>query len=209
MAYNCRRQSPNDAYVRFGSYTGNDKPAQPAQYQSMQQQPDMMQQGLSSVPQIDMMQPQMAPPNMENRFANAPPPNALPHMSRMAPVEVPTRVLKFQSHELNELLNNPKHHYTREGKPTKVVVKVYTDWCGPCKTLAPKFDDLSMQPENSDILFVSIDGEKIGPELAQQIAVSAVPVIFTFHCGRKLNMVPGPDIDRIRAAVQELAMYNK
>lgn len=208
MAYNSRRQSPADVYVRFSSYTGNDKPAQ-AQYQNIPQQPDMVQQGLSSVPQIDMMQSQAAPPMMDNRFANAPPPNSMPHMARMAPPEMPTRVLKFQSGELYELLNNPKHHYTREGKPTKVVVKVYTDWCGPCKTLAPKFDELSIQPENCDILFVSIDGEKIGPELAQQIAVSAVPVTFTFHCGRKLNMVPGPNIDAIRAAVQELASYNK
>lgn len=204
MAYNARRTSPHDAYVRFNSYTGTERPASSA-YQNMQQQPDVKQQGISSVPMgmgMDMMN--APPPISDNRFANTPPPNMNP-----VPVQMPTRVIPFRSEELFELLHNPKHHYTREGKPTKVVVKVYTDWCGPCRTLAPKFDEMSIQPENSDILFVSIDGEKISSDLNQYIAVSAVPVIFTFYCGRKLNMIPGADVEKIRGAIQELAMYHK
>lgn len=208
MAYNSRRQSPNQAYVRFNCYNGSDKIA-PSGYGNMPQQPDQARQGLSSVPQIDMMQPNAAPQLGDNRFANAPPPNAMPHMQNMSQAQLPTRVLEFKSQELYELLANPKHHYTKEGKPTKVCVKVYTDWCGPCRTLAPKFDEMSLQPENQDILFVSIDGEKLSQEISQHIAVSAVPVIFTFHCGRKLNMIPGADISRIQEAIQELACYNK
>lgn len=199
MAYNSRRTSNHDPYVRFNNYTGVDKP-NPSAYQNMQQMPDMKQQGISSVPQLDMRG--APPPISDNRFANAPPPSGVTPV-----VTPPTRVLKFRSEELFELLNNAKHHYTREGKPTKVVVKVYTDWCGPCQTLAPKFDEMSMMPEHADILFVSLDGERITPELNQYINVSAVPVTFTFCCGRKLNMVPGADIEKVFSAIQQLAMY--
>lgn len=206
MAYNCKRQAQQNVYVRFGSYSGTEKAA-PSVYGNMPQQPDAGRQGLSSVPQIDMTQNNAPPLIGDNRFSNAPPPNQMPHMQTMAPAERQTRVLEFRSQELNELLSNPKHHYTREGKPTKVCVKVYTDWCGPCRTLAPKFDEISMMPEYSDILFVSINGEQLSAEINKHIAVSAVPITFTFHCGRKINMIPGADVERIHAAVQELASY--
>lgn len=199
MAYNSRRQGPNNPYVRFNSYNGADKNGP---YGNMSQQPDLSRQGLSSAPQLDMVD---APPQLgDNRFANLPPPS----MNEQQPQQqIPTRVIEFKSPELNELLSNPKYHYTKEGKPTKVCVKVYTDWCGPCRGLAPKFDQLSTEPEHQDILFVSIDGEKLTQEIGHHISVSAVPVIFTFHCGRKLNMIPGADIGRIREAVQELLCY--
>ncbi len=208
MAYNSRRSNSQDCYVRFNSYGGTDKPAQ-SPYGNMAQQPDSGRQGLNSVPIPNDSQPQLG----DNRFANVPPP---PMPSPVAaqggqqdhqPQLGTTRVIEFSSAELNELLSNPKHHYTREGKPTKVCVKVYTDWCGPCRTLKPKFDELSMQYNN--VLFVCINGERLGPEISGHISVSAVPVIFTFHCGRKLNMIPGADIDRIQEAVHELATYTK
>lgn len=211
MAY-CRRPAhPHDVYVRFGSYSGLERPAQVAQYQQMQQRPDQMQQGLNSVPQIDMSQA-APPPMMDNRFANAPPPNNLPHMAAAnmtaEQTQRQTRVLSMNSAQLYELLANPQHHYTKEGKPTKIMVKVYTDWCGPCQKIAPRFDEMSMNPQFNDVLFVSIDGEKIGPELKPFISVSAVPVFFTFYCGRQLNMIPGADLGAITQACHECCQYS-
>ena len=87
----------------------------------------------------------------------------------------------------------------------KIFVKVYTDWCKPCRQIATKIEELSMNPQFSDILFVQINGEQICDKLSPIINVSAVPVFFGFVAGKKIDFIPGPDLDKIVGLCQYMS----
>jgi len=107
------------------------------------------------------------------------------------------RVREIESDKLYELLTNPNYHFTPQGKPFKILLKVYTNWCKPCQIIAPHIEKLSMDQEFSDVLFVQLDGEKISEKLSQIVKVSAVPVFFGFAAGKSIDFIPGPDLGKI------------
>lgn len=144
-----------------------------------------------------------APMAMGDRFQNAPPPS---QEQPEQPQDVQHRVHKLESGRLFQLLSNPTYHYTYENKPCKILVKVYTDWCGPCKTIAPRIKELSNKEEHLDILFVEVDGEKICENLAKYINVSSVPVFFGFVAGQQFgDFIVGPDFPKIKKLCEAMS----
>lgn len=67
---------------------------------------------------------------------------------------------------------------------TPVLVDFYTDWCGPCKMMAPILKDL--KKEMGDTLnIIKIDAEK-NADAAIKYQVRGVPTLILFHKGRIL-----------------------
>lgn len=142
-----------------------------------------------------------SPMAMGDRFQNAPPPSQQPE-----PQDTNHRVHKLESGRLFELLSNPSYHFTRDNTPSKILVKVYTDWCGPCKTIAPRIKELSNMDEHMDILFVEVDGEKICENLAKYINVSSVPIFFGFVSGKQFgDFIVGPDFPKIKKLCEAMS----
>ena len=42
-------------------------------------------------------------------------------------------------------------------QPDLIVARFHADWCGACKTLAPRFDALKQAAANEQVLFVTLD----------------------------------------------------
>lgn len=138
---------------------------------------------------------------MGDRFQNAPPPQ-----SEAPPKEIDHRVHKMESSRLYKLLSDPSYHYTVDNKPCKILVKVYTDWCGPCKTIAPRIKELSNSDEHLDILFVEVDGEKICENLQRYINVTSVPIFFGFVAGKQFgDFIVGPDFPKIKKMCEAMS----
>ena len=55
-----------------------------------------------------------------------------------------------------------------------IVIKFTAQWCGPCKSFAPIYEQVS--ETYSDITFGEIDTE-VQPELAQDFAVRSIPFL--------------------------------
>ena len=55
-----------------------------------------------------------------------------------------------------------------------VVIDFYATWCGPCKLLAPIFEDVAKEKEN--VLFVKVDVDEAG-ELAELFGISSIPTV--------------------------------
>jgi thioredoxin 1 len=170
-----------DSYVRFSSYNGQEKTTNNSGYSTNYQ----------DTPRQPAAPPQQNTPN---------PP------SQPTPPPASGRVREINCDGLYSLLTKENYQYGPDGKPMKILVKVHTDWCGPCKKVAPKVDELSNDPSYSNILFVGLDGDKIlDHPLKKYINISAVPVFFGFVGGKQVDMIVGPDMTKIQKLCDGMA----
>ena len=55
-----------------------------------------------------------------------------------------------------------------------VVIDFYATWCGPCKLLAPIFEDVAK--EKTNVTFVKVDVDE-ALELAELFGISSIPTV--------------------------------
>ncbi|KAF3773249.1 Thioredoxin F-type [Nymphaea thermarum] len=90
-----------------------------------------------------------------------------------------------------------------EGKV--VVLDMYTQWCGPCKVIAPKFQDLS--EKYLDVLFLKLDcnqenkASDIFHSLAKELGIRVVPTFKILKDGKVAKEVTGAKFDDLVAAI--------
>ena len=68
------------------------------------------------------------------------------------------------------------------------VIDFFATWCGPCKMLAPVFEEVSNEIPNAKFFKVDID-ESL--DLARQYNVSSVPTIKIFRQGDLMETLVG------------------
>lgn len=70
-----------------------------------------------------------------------------------------------------------------------VVVDIYASWCGPCRALAPVFQELS-QELYGKYTFVKINADK-SPALVQQLQARGLPTLLFYKKGQEVNRKVG------------------
>lgn len=70
-----------------------------------------------------------------------------------------------------------------------VVVDFFATWCGPCKMLAPVFEELGNEMQN-EAKFVKVDIDQ-SLEIAQQFNISTVPTMMIFKDGKPVESLVG------------------
>lgn len=86
-----------------------------------------------------------------------------------------------------------------------VVVDYSTTWCGPCKVIAPKFDELSDKYSDSIFLKVIGDATPDASKLMKREGVRSVPSFHYFKNGEKVDVVNGANAEAIEAAITKHA----
>lgn len=68
---------------------------------------------------------------------------------------------------------------TKSEKP--VVVDMWAPWCGPCRMVAPIFEELSKENTNIEFLKCNVDEN---PEVANKFSVRGIPSFLYFKEGK-------------------------
>ncbi len=79
-----------------------------------------------------------------------------------------------------------------EGKVEKaenvVVLDFYADWCGPCRMLAPIFEELANEMDSVDFYKVNVEDAS---DLASRFGVRSIPTIIVFKQGEIVETLMG------------------
>jgi thioredoxin 1 len=72
---------------------------------------------------------------------------------------------------------------------TPVLVDFWATWCGPCKALAPKLEELSGS-YSGKVKFVKLDVDQ-NPETASRYGIRGIPTLILFKNGQMVDQVAG------------------
>lgn len=81
-----------------------------------------------------------------------------------------------------------------------VLVDFFTSWCGPCKAIAPKLEELSNSPECNSVEFAKVNIGKL-PDLQDRYSITSVPTFIMFKNGSIVGTVCGANLDQIKTVV--------
>ncbi|GAA5821012.1 hypothetical protein JCM3770_004470 [Rhodotorula araucariae] len=71
-----------------------------------------------------------------------------------------------------------------------VIADMWATWCGPCKAIAPVFDNVAKQLEQ--VVFVRVDVDQLQP-IAKKYQVTAMPTFFAIKAGKVVDTLKGAD----------------
>jgi len=93
----------------------------------------------------------------------------------------------FDSHPIELNGANFQKHTSRNDIP--VVVDFWAPWCGPCKMMAPAFEQAAAQLEpRVRLAKVNTEAEQM---LGTQFGIRSIPTLALFHGGREIARQPG------------------
>ncbi|THH11922.1 hypothetical protein EW145_g363 [Phellinidium pouzarii] len=79
------------------------------------------------------------------------------------------------------------------------VIDFHATWCGPCKTIAPTYEDLARRYTNVNFLKCDVDEAQ---EVAQRYRVTAMPTFVFLKNSSQVGSVRGADAVALKGAVE-------
>lgn len=90
---------------------------------------------------------------------------------------------------------------------TPVLVDFYTQWCGPCKIMQPRLQELkSLVGSKAHILKIDCDKN---PSISQRYGITSVPTLILFKEGEQVWRQSGVvSVDTLRLLIDEHSTLN-
>jgi thioredoxin 2 len=88
------------------------------------------------------------------------------------------------------------------GAEVPVIVDFYADWCGPCKIMAPVFDELAAE-QAGNALVLKLDTDR-NPQTPQKFGIRGIPTLIVFRggkeSGRQVGVAPKARLEELLRA---------
>ena len=82
-----------------------------------------------------------------------------------------------------------------------IIIDFYAVWCGPCKAVKPKYEMLAETYKDLNILFLSVDIEKV-PQLSDKFEITSMPTFLVVHKDKITKRITGGNIGEIDFAIK-------
>ena len=82
------------------------------------------------------------------------------------------------------MINLTDENFKQEISTGKVVVDVWASWCGVCKMMKPKFEELSTTKIDYKFCTLNVDE---APKTASELNISNVPVFIIYSDGKEVS----------------------
>jgi len=79
-----------------------------------------------------------------------------------------------------------------------VIIDYWANWCGPCKNIAPFYEELSKK-YNACFLKVDIDEAE---ELSESVGIKCLPTFQIYKNGEKIEEINGADKEKLESAIK-------
>jgi len=79
-----------------------------------------------------------------------------------------------------------------EGK--KILVDLWAPWCGPCRTLVPRLEELSSNYDNVEFVKVNVDDNR---DFAFAMGVRNVPTVIILNGKQEVERLIGVNPDKV------------
>lgn len=81
-----------------------------------------------------------------------------------------------------------------------VVVDFFATWCGPCKMIAPRLEELSKEMEN--VIFLKVDVDEC-EDIASEYEISSMPTFVFIKNSKVLETFSGANYDKLKSMIQK------
>ena len=92
----------------------------------------------------------------------------------------------------------------KEHKSKLIILDFYTDWCGPCKALAPKLEELTTTDTNVKVFKADADDDNL-ESLTAFYKISSLPTLIFFRDEKVVDHFSGANIQRIKEVVEKFS----
>jgi thioredoxin 1 len=90
--------------------------------------------------------------------------------------------------------------FKEAGKDNKaVLIDFFATWCGPCKMIAPKLEEMSKKYPGVIVVKVDVDEAQ---DIAEKYGIQAMPTFMVFKNGSKVGEMVGADVGKLEALFQ-------
>jgi thioredoxin 1 len=106
-------------------------------------------------------------------------------------------------------ISSPAEFQSLLDKTMYVVTDFYADWCGPCKAIAPMYEQFAKASTVPGYLaFAKVNVDNV-QQVAVQYGVSAMPTFMFFKNGKQVavngqSLIRGADVNSLKAATEKL-----
>ncbi|KAK6739990.1 hypothetical protein RB195_008453 [Necator americanus] len=80
------------------------------------------------------------------------------------------------------------------------VVDFFADWCGPCRFIAPIFENFSARYTNATFVKVNVDNS---PDISQYYGIRAMPTFVLIKEGQEMERIQGANPQALEAAINK------